>query len=321
MFGLYEWLAYRCFRVHVDIQPGIVDAKPQLCCGIHNNSRDNVTIEECHLIVDGNQSSVNSWNLPLPQTFTTRNGGVFCFPAQPILTTANELRQKSFKVQALFRDNTGKTYLSKPIKIETQARGVSIFEDQYERKSEAVRRTLQLAQELAEQLDQQLVGIPHVLLGLTQEQIGVGGYVLRELGVQQDYLIALAKSYPNMPRDNKWPHPHLAIETHNLLDEFMSNEARKMRQKLYGTGHLLLGLAEQRNQVFLTVLKHLGIQPRTIRNLTYQRLWKYPNLLDHPTPPPKGIKRIVWAAWYSVTHMLLKAYARIVERFYPNLEV
>jgi hypothetical protein len=318
---IYHILLRKLKRISAHLDLGMVEGEPEIYCVIDNYSAHTVTIQTCHLLVNDKPSSLVSWNLPLPDTFTTGHGGAFCFHATPLLTTAVRIGLEQIKLQAYFQDTTGKTYLSRPMTIETQPQGLSVFEDQREHDSEPVNQALFFAHRIADQLDHQLVKMPHILLGLVQEQSGVAGLVLRELGLNEEFLFNMAKGYPNIPRDHYYPDAHRSIEIHNLLDEFMVGEARKMRQRRQGTGHMLLGLTKQRNEAFLTILKDLDVQPRKVRKLVFQRLKTDLYPLDHPTLPPQGIKGFIWAIWYSFTHSLLKAYFRVIERLYPDIEI
>lgn len=323
-YGFYKWLTFRRKRVKAQISPGILGGKPVLYCDIGNYFGDKpIIVTDCHLVVDGqlSQLAVSTPSVSLPRTVQVREGIVVHFDPIPLVTKAREKRQNDFKVRALFHDSAGRAYLSKPITIQTDQRHfIRLFEDQMEHRSEPAKKVLNMAQEITEQLNQQLVGIPHIVLALLRERDGVGGHVLRELGLSEEFLLNLAKYSPNLPRDRGLPQPYLSMEVEQLVHEFMRDEARKMRQRCFGTGHLLLGLTKQENEMFLTMLKHLEIQPRQLRIRIHEVLRKDQNPTDHPTLPPEGIKRYIWAIWYQFTHALLIVLVRVIYWLFPDTD-
>ena len=58
--------------------------------------------------------------------------------------------------------------------------------DSLERFTQRARRVLSLAHQEAERLHQREIGTEHLLLGLIQEEGGVAGRVLRELGLEEE---------------------------------------------------------------------------------------------------------------------------------------
>jgi hypothetical protein len=324
-YNLNKWLSIRRTRVKAYIDPGMLAGKPVLYCMIGNYyGRKPITVRDCHLVVDDqpSQMPVSEPSISLPRIVQTNEGIVVHFDPIPVLSEARERGQANFKVRALFHDYDDRAYLSKPLTIQTdQRRFIRIFEDEAEHLSPPAKIVTNMAQEIAEQLNQQFVGIPHIILALICEQNGVGGYVLRELGLSEDFLLNLARNSHNLPRDHAWPQPHWSTEVHQLIYKFVIDEARKMRQRCHGTGHLLLGLTQQKHESFLTILKHLGIQPRQLHARVYEVLQKDLNPTDHPTLPPEGIKRHIWTIWYQFTHTLLIIYLRVLMLFYPNIEL
>lgn len=325
LYSLYKWLSLRQKRVKAYVNPGMFVGKPVLYCDIGNYfGTEPIIVNECHLIVDEQLSEipVGEPSLSLPRTVQIREGIVFHFDPIPLVTKAREAGQDSFKVRALFEVGADKTYRSKPLTIYTDPkRFIRIFEDTSEHLSQPAKTALDIAHQIAEQLDQQLVDIPHIVLGLIHEQNGIGGYVLRKLGLGENFLLDLAKHSPNMPRDHKWPQTHRSMKTHDLVYEFMAGEARKMRQKCHGTGHLLLGLIRQKDEAFLIILRHLQIQPRQLRAFIYEVLLRDQHQTDHPTLPPMGIKRYVWASSYQVAHTLLIMFWKLMFWLFPDMEL
>jgi hypothetical protein len=325
LYGLYKWLSLRRKTVKAYIHPGMFEGKPLLHCSIANYfGTEPIIVNECHLIVDEQLIlvPVSKPSLSLPRTVQISEGVGFSFDPVPLVTRAREMGQENFRVRAFFQDSADRTYLSKRITIDTDPNHfIRIFEDEQEHLSQPAKITLDIAQEITEQLDQQLVGIPHIVLALVREQNGVGGYVLRELGLSEDFLLNLAKDSPNLPRNHSWPQPYRSAETQELVNEYMAGEARKMRQRCHGTGHLLLGLTRQKNEAFLVILNHLEVQPRQLRMYVYDVLRKGQNLIDHPTLPPQGLNQYIWAVWYSLAHTCLIIFWRVIMRLFPDVEL
>jgi ATP-dependent Clp protease ATP-binding subunit ClpA len=117
----------------------------------------------------------------------------------------------------------------------------------------------------------------HVLLGLVREQKGVGGKVLREIGVTYDILTQHSVSagdshnHPSKPLASK-----LTGEVRSILQAAV-NEARiRTSHFSYGegmnTGHILLGIVRKRHFLenirkssAIELLKRAGFDPENIR--------------------------------------------------------
>ena len=63
----------------------------------------------------------------------------------------------------------------------------------WERFTQRARRVLSLAQEEAERLNHSYIGSEHVLIGLLREDGGIAGRVLRELGLEEDRVVAMVE--------------------------------------------------------------------------------------------------------------------------------
>ena len=135
-----------------------------------------------------------------------------------------------------------------------------------ERFTQRARRVLSLAHQEAERMRHNYIGTEHLLLGLIQEDGGVAGKVLRELGLEpgrvQEMVERLTGSgaFSGSKLD-------LSPGTQQVL-EFAVDEARRMGHQYIGTEHLLLGLVRYGEGVALEVLRKLGITPEQIRRQT-----------------------------------------------------
>lgn len=325
LYIVLRWLSHRKKRIRITIEPSMLGGKMRLICSIHSDFEpEPITIMSCQLVVN-NQISLSTFSdrtVQLPYTIKAYEGTIFVFDPVPLATEARKKGQKSFKVSSLFKDSTHRTYRSRSMTIPTEARQFTeLFESYAEHFSAPMRTVWKIAQAFADQLNQQYVGIPHVVLGLLREPNGVGGAVLRKLGLEEDFLFQLAIVSPNSPRNHEFPQPHSSKEFNELTSRFMPDEARKMHNRCQGTGHLLLGLIQQKNEAFLTILTHLNMQPRQLRTLIYEALLTDQYKNDHLVLPPKGNKRYIWAIWYQLTHNILIRFWSFIEWLYPDLEI
>jgi len=134
-----------------------------------------------------------------------------------------------------------------------------------ERFTQRARRVLSLAHQEAERARQNNIGTEHLLLGLMEEEGGVAGRVLRELGMDSDRMreiverVAGSGGYTGGKIE-------LAPETQQVL-EYAVDEARRLGHHYIGTEHILLGLVRGEGAA-MDVLRKLGVTPDQIRRQT-----------------------------------------------------
>ncbi len=131
-----------------------------------------------------------------------------------------------------------------------------------EKFTQRARHVLSLAHQEAERTHQGSIGTDHLLLGLLEEDGGVAGRVLRELGLDSARVreIVLRVTGEGRYEGGKID---LAPDTQLVL-EFAIEEARKMGHHYIGTEHLLLGLVRSEGPA-MDVLKKLGVTSDQIR--------------------------------------------------------
>jgi ATP-dependent Clp protease ATP-binding subunit ClpC len=134
-----------------------------------------------------------------------------------------------------------------------------------ERFTQRARRVLSLAHTEAERARQSNIGTEHLLLGLADEDGGVAGRVLRELGLESQRVREMVERVS--------PAGHftggkidLAPDTQQVL-EFAVEEARRLSHHYIGTEHILLALVRVEG-VAMDVLRRLGVTPDQIRRQT-----------------------------------------------------
>ncbi len=134
-----------------------------------------------------------------------------------------------------------------------------------ERFTQRARRVLSLAHSEAERARQHNIGTEHLLLGLADEDGGVAGRVLRELGLETSRVREMVErvSPPGRFAGNKID---LAPDTQQVL-EFAVDEAGRLGHHYIGTEHILLALVRMDNAA-MDVLRRLGVTPDQIRRQT-----------------------------------------------------
>jgi ATP-dependent Clp protease ATP-binding subunit ClpC len=135
-----------------------------------------------------------------------------------------------------------------------------------ERFTQRARRVLSLAHQEAEQMHHNTIGTEHLLLGLMQEEGGVAGRVLRDLGLETDrvreVVERLSESEPYAGGKIE-----LTADTQQVL-EYAIDEARRLNHHYIGTEHLLLGLVRAEQSTAMNVLRRLGVTAEQVRRQT-----------------------------------------------------
>ena len=134
-----------------------------------------------------------------------------------------------------------------------------------ERFTQRARHVLALAHQEAERAHQGFIGTEHLLIGLLEEDGGVAGRVLRELGLETERVREMIQRISSIGGYESGK-IELAPDTQQVL-EFAIDEAHKMGHHYIGTEHLLLGLVRSEGAA-MEVLKKLGVTPDQIRRQT-----------------------------------------------------
>ncbi len=152
-----------------------------------------------------------------------------------------------------------------------------------ERFTQRARRVLSLAHQEAERAHQGLIGTEHLLLGLLEEEGGVAGRVLRELGMESARVREIVQRVSGEGRYDG-SKIELAPDTQLVL-EYAIEEARKMGHHYVGTEHLLLGLVRTEGAA-AEVLRKLGVTAEQIRRQVRRVLQEG----SGPSPVPEASK-------------------------------
>ena len=151
-----------------------------------------------------------------------------------------------------------------------------------ERFTQRARRVLSLAHQEAERARQNKIGTDHLLLGLMDEEGGVAGRVLRELGMDSDRMREIVERIAGSG-DYTGGKIELAPETQTVLEQAVE-EARRLGHHYIGTEHILLGLVRGEGPA-MDVLRKLGVTPDQIRRQTRRVLNE---TTSSPTPTTPG---------------------------------
>ncbi len=135
-----------------------------------------------------------------------------------------------------------------------------------ERFTQRARRVLSLAHQEAERMRHNAINTEHLLLGLIEEEGGIAGHALRDLGLETERVQEMVERLAPIGREES-PALELSTGAQQAL-EFAIEEARQFGHQFIGTEHLLLGLARSTEGLALEVLKKLGISPEQVRRQT-----------------------------------------------------
>ena len=135
-----------------------------------------------------------------------------------------------------------------------------------ERFTQRARRVLSLAHQEAERLRQNSIDTEHLLVGLSLEDGGIAGRVLRDLGLEPDRIQHMVERISGFGQEVTGK-IDLTAGVQQVL-EFAIEEARRMGHHYIGTEHLLLGLVRSTEGNAPEVLRKLGVTPEQIRRQT-----------------------------------------------------
>jgi len=149
-----------------------------------------------------------------------------------------------------------------------------------EKFTQRARRVLSIAHQEAERARQNSIGTEHLLLGLMEEEGGVAGRVLRELGMTTDRVREMVQRITSSAATFDPNRIELAAETQQAL-EYAVDEARRLGHHYIGTEHILLGLIRIES-TGNEALRRLGVSADQIRRQTRR-------VLNESTPPAPAV--------------------------------
>lgn len=156
-----------------------------------------------------------------------------------------------------------------------------------ERFTQRARRVLSIAHLEAERMKQSAIGTEHLLLGLLQEEGGVAGRVLRDLGLEVERVREIVERLSGYGTGVTGK-LDLSTSVQQVL-EYAIEEARRMGHHYIGTEHLLLGLVRDAEGLANDVLRKLGVTAEQIRRQT-RRVLQESNQAATPAGGPQAQK-------------------------------
>ncbi len=135
-----------------------------------------------------------------------------------------------------------------------------------ERFTQRARRVLSIAHQEAERARNDNIGTEHLLVGLMEEEGGVAGRVLRELGMTLDRVREVIRRVTGPSSSFDPNRVELSVETQQVLEHAVE-EARRLGHHYIGTEHILLGLVRVEGTA-TEVLRRLGVTSEQIRRQT-----------------------------------------------------
>ncbi|MEW6287416.1 MAG: ATP-dependent Clp protease ATP-binding subunit [Chloroflexota bacterium] len=151
-----------------------------------------------------------------------------------------------------------------------------------ERFTQRARRVLSIAHQEAERSRNNNIGTEHILLGLMEEEGGVAGRVLRELGMTPERVREVIRRVSVASSGFDPNRVELSVETQQVLEHAVE-EARRLGHHYIGTEHILLGLVRVEGTA-MEVLRRLGVTAEQIRRQTRRVL----NESASSVPAPAG---------------------------------
>ncbi|MGC1377222.1 MAG: ATP-dependent Clp protease ATP-binding subunit [Anaerolineales bacterium] len=154
-----------------------------------------------------------------------------------------------------------------------------------ERFTQRARRVLSLAHQEAERAHHNAIGTEHLLIALIEEDGGVAGRVLREMGLEPDRVREMVMRLTGEGRTAPGEKLELSADTQQVL-ELAVDEAHRLGHHYIGTEHLLLGLIRTEG-IAMEALRRLGVTPDEVRRQT-RRVLQESSSGNPPAAPVGG---------------------------------
>jgi ATP-dependent Clp protease ATP-binding subunit ClpC len=168
----------------------------------------------------------------------------------------------------------------------------------YERFTDTARKSMRLANKVAQRYHHEYVGTEHILLGIVEEGSGVAVTILKDLNVNPKKLCLrveeIVQNGPDPMTMGKLPQTPRAKK----VIEYAMEEARNLKHNYVGTEHMLLGLLREKEGVAGQVLMDFGVRPDDVRREIVKLSLREPGAPDQPeesetpaTTSPYGAQR------------------------------
>ena len=157
-----------------------------------------------------------------------------------------------------------------------------------ERFTQRARRVLSLAHQEAERAHHNAIGTEHLLIALIEEDGGVAGRVLREMGLEAERVREMVMRLTGEGKTAAGEKLELSADTQQVL-ELAVDEAHRLGHHYIGTEHLLLGLIRTEGTA-MEALRRLGVTPDEIRRQT-RRVLQESSSSNPPATPAGNVAR------------------------------
>lgn len=138
----------------------------------------------------------------------------------------------------------------------------------FEHLSKRMELVVSLANEIAQEYEQDYVGTEHLLIALAREQGGAGAQILAALKIKEPDLKRVIDQIMQRSKEDTWVFGRLPGTPHfrNVMAKAVS-EAQAMKNRQVCTEHLLLALAAEQGSVACAALAELGVTPAKIHEV------------------------------------------------------
>ncbi len=143
--------------------------------------------------------------------------------------------------------------------------------DRFDKFTERARKVLQLAQEEAQRLHNNYIGIEHLWLGIMREGEGVGAKVLEGQGVTLQNMRDAVVTMQGSSKQTSQGHLGLTEAGKKAVEQAV-NEALRLNHHYIGTEHLLLGLVHQADKTTQEIFDTLGVKLENLSDQTMKIL-------------------------------------------------
>ncbi|MGQ9516513.1 MAG: ATP-dependent Clp protease ATP-binding subunit [Anaerolineae bacterium] len=155
-----------------------------------------------------------------------------------------------------------------------------------DRFTKRARHALARAASEAKRLNHSSIGTEHILLGLVRQKDCTAVAILRELGLDPDWIIRALERAAKRGDRITLREPELTPRTKRVI-EYSFEEARLMGQDYVGTEHLLLAILREGEGIASDILRGMGLDLEQVRMKTAETVMERKAKMRAATEPAK----------------------------------
>ena len=130
----------------------------------------------------------------------------------------------------------------------------------YQHLSKTAKEVLRLAEQLAQQVQQEYVGTEHVLLAILDHGLGLGAQVLDNASITLEAVKDQIQNLTKKQMEETWVLGRLPGTPHfKQVIAMAIEEAEKVKDRKIGTEYLLRGILREKDCVAERALRNLGL--------------------------------------------------------------